>query len=74
MNRKEETQHGGGSASVRETANSETSSGPTLAENETEANRMLYAGRGSVALRESNIYDKERLLTLPLFEGQGRLF
>ena len=48
--------------------------GPTLAENAEEANRMLYAGRPSVSLRESKIYDTERLGNLPLFAQRGRLF
>lgn len=50
------------------------SQGPTLAASEEEKQRMLYAGRSSVSLRESKVYDKERLIDAPLFRAQGRLF
>jgi hypothetical protein len=45
---------------------------PTLAETPAEAQRMLYAGRQSVSLRESRVFDAERLNNSPLFER--RLF
>jgi hypothetical protein len=47
-----------------------------LAQNATEAQRMTYAGRSDVALREANTFDDTRLEAMPLFAPaarQGRL-
>ena len=45
-----------------------------LAENAAEAMLHVAGGRSDVSLRESKVYDKERLLDLPLFAEMGKLF
>lgn len=48
-----------------------------LAETPEEAQRMTYAGRSTVALRESRTFDESRVEGLPLFapaKRQGGLF
>ncbi len=45
----------------------EGTSKATLARDEREADRMLYAGRGAKALRHGKTFDRERLESSPLF-------
>jgi len=45
---------------------------PTLGQNPAEAQRMLYAGRQDISLKEGRVFDSERLATSPLFDR--RLF
>ena len=43
-----------------------------LAQDATESQRMTYAGRRDVALREAKIFDESRIEKSPLFENVAR--